>query len=432
MSTRIPASPEAEREVLGSVMLWEPAIKVCGDAGLRPEHFYFDRHRTIFLAAQRVTHRNEFPDELAVWAQLERQNDTGEEGIENHYLGEMTSTVGSVRNVAAHARRLVELANLRAKQEGAKLILEGVDQESHELIQEGIEQATSDIEAEAEPTTPQELGEDFYEWLESDEDVETFKLPWEKLNEFVLGGYRRGQTSVLAGRTNLGKSVILDQMLGAFHDQGYKSAIFATEMSRRERVARFLSRETGIKPEKIMLKRLTDAEKARLMAPLGRIPFSFYDAQGWTAARICQRIVFDKPDVAAIDPLNLIPFKDRADLDEAARLFQRIARRANCHLVIVAHLNNARATEAKSPPPVLRDIRDSGMIANNADQVLFLHRETDDHANPKRKGGELYFGKVRNGMRGKVAVEFNPKFLRFDVERKQEKAQPELQPEDYF
>ena len=78
------------------------------------------------------------------------------------------------------------------------------------------------------------------------------ELPWSELNDCVLGGYRRKQMSVLAGWENMGKSFALDQMLEGFNAQGFRCAIFATEMAREERAARWLTSVTGVSLERIL------------------------------------------------------------------------------------------------------------------------------------------------------------------------------------
>jgi replicative DNA helicase len=417
-----PADVDQERDVLACAIEFTASIRLCIEAGLQAQHFYLAKHQAIYSAAERVISEREQADPMGVWATLERigqAHPSNPEGPDKQYVMGLVGTSVNHLNVGARAKHLIYLADKRAKEAGAKLILEGVgaqdDKEYRRLVQDGIEQIAVDYELDAEPTTPEQIAEYIHAYIESTDDPEVFKLPWADLNKLVLGGYRRGQTSVLAGWTNFGKSIVLDQMLTAFHRQGYRCGLFVTEMSLLERMARRIAASTGVAAEKFLLKQLTTEEKRKVAkaAMPAEVPFSFYDAQGWTYDRIAQRIAIETFDVVAIDPINLIVgFADQEVLTEAAARFQAIARRANCHLIMVAHLNRARAQHAVLPKPVLRDVRDSGMLANNADQVLFLHREQDDEGNVLPEG-EIYFDKVRNGMKGGIDVALTARHVQF-------------------
>jgi len=416
----MPADVDQEREVVACCIDFTSAVRECIEAGLRPEHFYTESFKAIYRGATRVVSEGRNVDGLEVWATMERSGlaaPSNPEGPDKPRFMSLVGTGNYPTNMRSRAKQLVYLADKRAKLAGAQQIIEGAnhpdEKEYRRLLQSGLESIAVDYEIEAEPTTPEEISSFIHDYIESDVDPEVFELPWSDLNKLVLGGYRRGQTSVLAGWTNFGKSIVLDQMLTAFHQQGYRCGLFVTEMSLLERMARKVAASTNIPAEKFLLKKLTQEEKvkaAKATLP-HRVPFHFYDAQGWTYDRLAQRIAIGTPqgpfDVVAIDPINLIVgFADQEVLTEAAARFQEVARRTGCHLIAVAHLNRARAQLAVAPKPVIRDVRDSGMLANNADQVLFLHRDQDDEGEVLPTG-EIYFGKVRNGMRGGINVEMS-------------------------
>lgn len=420
-----PQSVDTEKEVIGGILVLVEAIRACVEAGLEPEHFYLSKHQSIYRAMRAIARGKAHPDELAT---LEALSAMGlKEGIEDHYLAMLAAESTTAFNMGQHARRLIVLAGKRAKIDGARKILAGAEEQrdgrSAELIAEGMELVASDYTTDAEPTSKEELRDDFYNFLADELPAETFTLPWHGLNRCVLGGYRRKQMSVLAGWTNMGKSFALDQLLTDFHGQGANCAIFATELDQRERIARYLTGRARVATEKLLLKRLSAEEHTRVNRVLNEgLPFDYYNVNGWSYEKIAERIIFGGYDIAAVDVINLIPgFEKTETATIAIGRFAQVATRADMHLILVSHLNRARAVDRKGilPRPVKRDLRDSGMLEANAHQIMFLHRHQDEQANVL-PGGEIYFDKVRTGTRGRVDVAFSNRTLTFDEMSREE------------
>jgi replicative DNA helicase len=403
-----PQNIEAEESVLGAMLVSDRALKgVRVDSGLTPQHFYLDKHREIFAAICRVAERTGTADELLVCEELPAHK---------LLISELAAKVPAAGNALHYAQIVLLNAQLRAKLEGAQLIQQGVherlDEElSARLIREGLQLAASDYTIDAEPTSGEEILDELFEHFDSDQEGEVFELPWSELNECVLGGYRRKQMSVLAGWTNMGKSWVLDQMMAGFEGQGLKVAIFATEMSREERAARWLTSQTAVPLEKI-LRNILDADDHRRLAKAraeanGKLPFDYFEAFGWSADRICERIIWGGYDVVAIDPVTEIPGFEKPEVASAAsRRFAEVAGRANCHVIAVSHLNRKRLGDPKGvkPPPVLADLKGSGALETNAHAVLFLHRKQDAKTAYILPEGELSFAKIRNGLPKKIGV----------------------------
>lgn len=422
MSDNVPQSLPDEKAILGAILVNRNALQVVAtDVGLKAEHFYLDKHRAIYAATQQAAAKEGFADELTVAAQLPE---------ERAYLSELTATVPAAGNAAAYARRVIHLAALRAKRQGALEILEGIGNQDDDKIQAGVLAVAADVEADSEPSTPEELADDMCDWLQEEPDEgDVLKLPWADLNEHCAGGFRRGQMGLVTGWSGMGKSLVVGQMLRQWSSDGQRCLLLTTEMQRREILARFLASETAIAYEKIITRKLNAENWKRILPALQRIPFHYHDAEGWSVERILSAIVSKQPDAAVIDPWNLIPHRDYYHMAETARRLKEIAARANCLVVVVAHLKTTRHRDGKKPRPIQSDIRDSGMLYNNAHWVLGLQREQNDQGKAQRKG-ELYFMKSRDAPEGGIEVEFRPKWLRFDPlgseEAEKAAAEPEL------
>lgn len=411
-----PQNIEAEESVLGAMLVSGSSLKrVRAESGLLAGHFYLDRHRLIFDAIGAVAERTGTADELLVGNELPDFRDQ---------IAELVARVPAAGNAMHYAAIVLSCANFRTKLEGAQSILEGVrerhdEETSTALIRQGIQLATSDLTIEAERTSGKDILEEIFDTFDQGEG-EVMGLPWPGLNECVLGGYRRKQMSVLAGWENMGKSFVLDQMLANFDGQGFKCGIFATEMAREERAARWLTSKTGVPLERILRNQLEKEHMAKLLSAANKyqeLPFDYFECFDWSADRICERIIFGGYDVVAVDPVTEIPGFEKPEVAAAiTRRFKQIASLANCHVILVAHLNRSRLKDDKGvkPRPLCVDLKGSGTLAQAANAVLFLHRDQDTEANVLPQG-ELYFDKVRNGVKKKIPVaqnsrthEFNP------------------------
>jgi replicative DNA helicase len=414
----VPASVEHERQLLGALLVSGAGLPLCQEVGLAAEHFYFDRHQAIYRGIRRAAAEGAAGDELAAWTAMERLGLA--QVVERHYVSELAATVASL-NVRAHAQHLVALAGKRAKLEGAQLIAQGAveldEGRSADLISEGMALVARDFQAEAEPTSREEIASEVIDYFDNQEPAEDiFALPWEKLNQGVAGGLRRGDVSVFAGHTNMGKSLVLDQSMAGFARQGRACAIFATEMPRMQRALRFIASETGIAFERLMLKRgLQQRDYVKIVDAASKLPFDYYECHGWSADRIAERILASGVDVAAVDPINKIPgFEETKVASRAATRFAEVAARGRLHLILVSHLNRVRVRDPRGvlPKPLRHDLRDSAMFETHAAQILFIHRNQDDNANVLPTG-EIYWDKVRNGPKAAVKVELSSRLLRF-------------------
>lgn len=410
-----PQNVEAEESVLGAMLVAEPALKrVRAESGLTAKHFYLDRHREIFDAIVKVAERTGTADELMVGNELPELK---------LYVSELAAKVPAAGNALHYAEIVLTAANFRAKLAGAQMILEGVrerhdEETSARLIREGIDQATADFTIDSERTSGREILEEIFDTFDRDDEGEVMELPWSELNECVMGGYRRKQMSVFAGWEGMGKSFALDQTLGAFDQQGFKCAIFATEMAREERAARWLTSQTAVPLERILRNQLEPRHIAKLLEAAnkhGRLPFDYFECYDWSADRICERIINGGYDVVAVDPVTEIPGFEKAETAAAiTRRFKQIASRANCHVILVAHLNRSRVKDLKGvlPRPLKVDLKGSGTLAQAANAVLFLHRNQDENANVLPTG-EIYFDKVRNGFKKSIPVAQSSRTLSF-------------------
>lgn len=425
---------KAEDSLLASLLAWPKSIGTAMETGLKKQHFAHEKLGVAYAAAERVLLDGGQVEPVTVYAALESVGHVKPkhpEGWERAELETLRDIAAAPGNVRTYAERIMEKAERRHKRKAGEEMIAASEladvKEFRQGVQDALEEASVDYEIEAEPTSPEEIAGFFHDFLEEPDPPTVFPLPWAGLNDGLPGGLVPGNTSAWIGWTNHGKSVAVDESMSQWHKEGFKCAVIGTEMSLAERMSRHLMRETGISSLRILKRDLSNEEKhllAKCSMP-DKIPFSFYEAHGWTYERIAQLITVERFDVVAIDPLNLIPgFADQSIMTEAARRFQSVAKRANTHLIMVCHLNRKRtpssAKEATVPRPQVMDIRDSGMIANNSDVTVGVFREQDEETGELTPNGEIYLAKVRNGFRTRVKVSLEPRRLKFELREEDE------------
>lgn len=252
-------------------------------------------------------------------------------------------------------------------------------------------------------------------WLDEDA-VETFPLPFPKLNECLLGGLRRGQTAIIAADPAHGKSILVDQILEHLSKRGAKCHLFLNEMTPADRTARWIQRRTGIKEARVLARELDQSERDVILREAETFPFDMTPIAGDSPTDVANRMRDSGADVVAVDLLSRFDYRDEKELRRTVTLLTDAAMQNDQALLLLHHLNEKRVHDNGSrPTPSLTDIRDSGSVKNFADVVLFLNRDHDpDEATKLLSFGYFYAAKVRAGKPGGVKVRLNASRLRFD------------------
>jgi replicative DNA helicase len=256
----------------------------------------------------------------------------------------------------------------------------------------------------------------------------------------LLGGIQRSDLVILGARPSLGKSTLaLNISLNAAKN-GSTAGIFSLEMSREQLALRILSSEAEIDSHRLRLGLLTEAEGERITDAIGRLsdlPVYIDDTPFQSTIEMrskARRLSLEHGlDLLVVDYLQLIQGRSgRSDnrvqeISEISRSLKIMARDLNIALITCSQLS--RSVEQRTGHrPMLSDLRDSGSIEQDADVVMFLHREdlyfTEEEwaqqfpARPYPKNvTDLIVAKHRNGPTGNLQLFFRDNFVRFDSYR---------------
>lgn len=406
MTVAPPQDLEAEAAVLGTVLLAPDVIgKMLGpDHRLRSEHFYRDNYAAIFDCMVGLYERGEGIDTITLIAAAKQVALPAPEAL----VQSLDVSVPNVGNWPQYVKAVKGTYRRRQILEAAHLLAEAAEMDTPTLIAEA-ERLLGEHEAASSVYTPERQADDF---LQGNLAPVLCPWPWRDLNVITNGGMRAAQTTFVFGWTNHGKSPIVDDILLRGHAHGLKAALYINEMSVQERAMRFAAQLTDAGFDRIFGDELDELERAHVANALANTSIPILNVAGWTAEDVCRDIVRSGWEIVGVDGLHMFAHENEADLTRMVTAFASCAKRTGCHIVVAGHLNQKRAETGELPPPVLRDIRGSGMIQNVADFVVFLHREQTEDGFPQ-EGARIWIAKGRNSTLGGFRARYDGKHMRF-------------------
>jgi len=239
-------------------------------------------------------------------------------------------------------------------------------------------------------------------------------------------GFHAGELILIAARPSMGKTSFGMNIVGnASIRNGKSAAVFSLEMPAEQLVLRLLCTEAKVDMQRVRRGILEDDEWLKLSDAMTVIAGSrlFIDAtSGITVTEIrskARRVQMEHGlDIIMIDYLQLMTgvgkFGSRQEeVASISRSLKALAGELGVPIVALSQLSRANTGRANHRP-VLSDIRDSGAIEQDADVVMFIHREEYYDPKPENKGmAEVIIAKQRNGALGTCNLGFKGEFTWF-------------------
>lgn len=253
----------------------------------------------------------------------------------------------------------------------------------------------------------------------------------------LLGGLQRSDLIILGARPSQGKtSLAMCIARNAAVRQKARVAIFSLEMAREALVQRFLSTEAEVDTMRVRLRLYSEEEERRIIEASGVLadaPIFIDDSALLRLVELrskARRLWHDQGiDLIIIDYLQLIQGSGRSDnrvqeVTEISRGLKALARELDLPILALSQLSRALQARA-SHRPLLSDLRESGSLEQDADVVLFIHRDElffteeewlrQNFDKPYPKGeAAVIVAKHRNGPVGEVMLHFKSRFAKFD------------------
>ncbi len=427
-----PHNMDAEKSVLGSILLRKDALYDINDI-ISPEQFYSEKHKLIYNNMMELAVKNDPIDIISLKSKLEDKGVLEQAGGAS-FLAELVHIVPSAANVVHYAeivkkkymmRRLIQasekLAQLGFEENGdLEDILDKAEQQVYELGNKGssrkfIEMKDALNEAWDALDKLHNAGDEMRGVPTGFRDLDT-----------KLSGLQKSDLIILAARPSVGKtSFALDLARNAAINSNVPVAIFSLEMSAHQLTTRMLSAASYVDSWKLRTAKLQDDDFVKLRDGIDRLskaPIYIDDQPGNNIIKMrstARRLKSEKGlGLIIVDYLQLItPSNVKSDnvvqqITEISRSLKHLAREMDVPVLALSQLS--RAVEQRGGKPRLSDLRDSGSIEQDADVVMFIHREDRYKEHDERDGiAEILIEKHRNGPTGVVQLKFIPERTTF-------------------
>ena len=439
----LPHDLEAEEAVVGSVLIDGDCFSRVASY-LKADDFYRERNQLCFAACEALFQRDEAIDQVTLARELGRSSQLETVGG-MAYLSHLISVTPTSAHSEHYATVVVRAATMRKLIDAASRI-SAMGYQDTDDVDATLRQA-EDVLFTVRGTDTHRgfipLRQIYDQYLEDraaiadpiTENTGPVMAGYTDLDE-LLGGIQRSDMVILGARPSLGKSTLaLNISLNAAKN-GSTVGVFSLEMSREQLALRILSSEAEIDSHRLRLGLYTEAEEQRIIDAIGQLsdlPVYIDDAPFQSMIEMrskSRRLMLEHGlDLLVVDYLQLITGRGRGDnrvqeISEISRSLKGMARDLNVALITCSQLSRV-VEQRPGHRPMLSDLRDSGSIEQDADIVMFLHREdiyfTEDEWDQQFPGrpyprniADLIIAKHRNGPTGTVQLYFRDNLVRFD------------------
>ena len=428
----LPHNLEAERAVLGAVLLDGPSINQAIEY-IDERAFFRDAHRRIFAKMRHLFESGQAIDFITVKDELGRSGELDEVGGPA-YVASLVDGLPHGVNVGDYARIVKEKATLRALISSANQILES-SYDTERDAEEIVDEAERSIFAIAESSihggfvSMADLVNANFALI--DQAVQRKQLVtgvptgFEELDE-MMAGLQRSDLVIVAARPSMGKtSLVLNIAQHVGTKAGMTVGFFSLEMSKEQLFMRLLTSEAAIDAHRLRTGFLGERDFPKLTAAMERLHAAriFIDDTASIGvlemrAKARRLAAEHNLDLLVVDYLQLMQGKGRfenrvLELASISRGLKALAKEMNVPVVALSQLS--RAPEARpGRRPQLSDLRESGALEQDADVVILIYREDMYEKTEENDGiAELIVAKQRNGPTGTVKLAFIRQYTRF-------------------
>ena len=440
----MPQSPDAERAVLGSILINNNAFyRIIGI--IDTDDFFKDQHRTVFGTMRRMAEESRaiepltLKEELAKHAQLESVGGIG-------YISSLVDGVPDIANVERYAaivkekstlRRLIIMGNsvmraaLDAPSEPAE-VLNIAEKSLYEIAEGSIDKGFVGLDriTRANMTAIEQIGS-------NGKLLTGLPTGYDRFNE-MTSGFQAQDLIILAARPSMGKTSFMMNIAEAISipgkdglprsgsDRLHSVGVFSLEMSKEQIGLRILSSESGVGNHLIrggMLSERNWRELAEASARLSKGRIFVDDTPGMDPLEMrakARRLKMEVGlDMIMVDYLQLMAIKGKIEsrqqeVAQISRSLKAIAKELNVPVLSLSQLSRRSEQRTGDHRPQLSDLRESGSIEQDADLVLFIYRDEVYNKETEEKGiAEIIIAKQRNGPIGDFKLVFRNDITKF-------------------
>jgi replicative DNA helicase len=433
----LPANVEAERSILGAIMLDNLAYNEAAEH-LKPEDFSLDSHRRIFTRMVDLAESSRPIDMITLVEELDRRKELEAIG-DVGYVSGLVDGVPDRPSIEHYIKIVRDKALLRGLIHAANAAITRASDQS-----DPAEEILNDAEAAIFQLSEKRIGRGFMgvqdivkesfgsvdALLQRGQRITGLATHYTDLDE-MTSGFQRSDLIIIAARPSMGKTAFAMNIAenASIEDQKVVG-MFSLEMSREALLLRLLCSRARVDSHKMRTGSLWRDDMTKVvhaMEQLAHAPIFIDDTPGISLSEMrakARRLQQSqgKLDLIIVDYLQLMSgggrrYENRTqEVSAISRGLKALAKELSVPVIALSQLSRAPESRGGDHRPQLSDLRESGSIEQDADVVAFIFREEvykqDD---PDLQGkAELIIAKQRNGPTGRVNLAFLKNSTRFE------------------
>jgi replicative DNA helicase len=436
-----PHSIESEQSVLGGLLIDADAHDKLGGS-IEEGDFYRADHRIIFRHIIMLVKAGKPVDVLTVAEYLDLHGALDKAGG-LPYLGSLAQAIPSTANIHFYAAVVREKSIMRKVIQISQEMADSAYNPSGKSSKEVLDDAENKVFkiAEADSLGKQEfihvspllakVIERVDQLYSQDNQKDITGLPTGFIDlDKQTSGLQPGELIIIAARPSMGKTAFAVNIAeNVALDTGLPVAIFSMEMGGEQLAMRMIGSVGRINQQDLRCGKMRDEDWSKITVALGKLhaaPIFIDETPGLNVMDIrtrARRIYRENAGLGliVIDYLQLMGSTERRQNDnratevaEITRALKSLARELRVPIITLSQLN--RSLEKRDDKrPMMSDLRESGAIEQDADLILFIHREEYYTKDAMDKGkAEIIIGKHRNGPTGTIQMTFQGEYTRFE------------------
>jgi replicative DNA helicase len=443
--TGLPANVEAEKTILGAILLDNAAHAEAAEK-IEADDFSLDSHRRIFLRMTELMNEQRAVDIVTLAAELDRYKERDAIGGVA-YLASLTEGLPRRPVIEEYIRIVKDKSLLRklmmicstaiaraADQSDSALdVLGAAEAQLMQVSEKGLTGGFQSLDQIVQHSfgTIDNLYKQSREVTGLATDFTDF--------DRMTSGLQKGELIIIAARPSMGKTALaINIAQNAAINHQATVAVFSLEMSKESLLRRMLASQAWVDQQKLQKGFLGREDHDKLTSALGQLVESrlfIDDTAGISLSEMrakARRLRQNAGglDLVVVDYLQLMTatlasnskkgYENRTqEVSAISRGLKALSKELNVPVVALSQLSRASERRGDDKRPMLSDLRESGSIEQDADVVAFIHRESyynrdEEQSEADRAKSEIILAKQRNGPTGTVHLNFIARFTRFD------------------
>lgn len=430
-----PCAIDLERYVIGAIITDRTAFAMIADI-LSSDMFYKHEHSVIFDIVSSMSLSQKPIDLVSVQMELVKAGKINEVGGVL-YLADLVDSVTSTISLEYNSRIIAEKSMARQLIALSATTIEHCRDETKDIFEilDLYESSRDDILNNMSQKKEVSNDKAMSEWMKKmelksklvEQDVTGIPTGFTLLNKNT-GGWQNSDLVILAARPAMGKTALMLKFAVEAAMDGHPVMIFSLEMDKDKLINRIVSMITGIDIWKITKPSfLADHEWQKMHSTLGmieKLPIIWDDSPSPTIVELSSKVKRNKRlhniKFVCIDYLQLITPSEKKgqnreqEVSKISRGLKILAKEVDIPVLALSQLSRqCESRPGLSKRPMLSDLRESGAIEQDADQIMFIFRPeyyglTEDEMGESTHGkAEIILAKNRNGETELINADFD-------------------------